>query len=227
MYTLSVLAKLKGLRFRYFCKELPSLLRDNQNGNLLYALQNGMELIEADNDAYERIANGYEVQNGELFVPQGGACEYALEGLRLLADELNAFCDSQQINSPKVVISCGTGASALYLAQFFKGEVYAVPCVGDGAYLQKQFEALSPHTKHPVILQSTKKYHFGKLYAEIYEIYKELLAAGVEFDLLYDCKAWIVIRENLSLFDEETIFVHSGGVRGNETMLERYRRKFS
>jgi 1-aminocyclopropane-1-carboxylate deaminase len=225
MYTLSVMAKLKGLRFDYYSKELPKYLKNAPSGNLKHALQNGMNLFELSSEEYEKISNGYGSANDELFVPQGGACDYAREGLELLADELNEFCAAQNMRRPKVIISCGTGTSALYLAHRFKGEVYAVPCVGDGAYLQKQFEALSPDARRPNILSTAKKYHFGKLYGEIHEAYLELLEGGVEFDLLYDCVAWIAVRENLAIFDEETIFVHSGGLRGNETMIERYERK--
>lgn len=223
MYSLSVLAKLKNLQFNYYTKKLPSYLKQNQTGNLKASIKNGMNLIELDADEYDLILSGRNLEN-ELFVKQGGAESYAKDGLKKLANELNEYC--KNFKNPKAVISCGTGTSALYLSEFFNGKVYAVPCVGDKEYLIKQFDMLDANAKKPHIITPSKKYNFAKPYIEIYEIYKELLNAGIEFDLLYDCVAWLGVKDNSNLFDDETIFVHSGGVLGNESMLARYEHIF-
>ena len=220
MYSLSALAKIKNIEFKYYIKKLPKRLKENLNGNLAFALNNGMKLFELDNEEYKSALDGSCALDSQLFIPQGGACEYAKEGLKILAKELNEFCANMK--APKAIISCGTGTSALYLNEYFNGEVYAVPCVGDNEYLKAQFNALG--TLHPIILPTVKKYAFGALHADIFDIYTELLNAKVEFDLLYDSVAWIAVKQNLELFDEETVFIHSGGTRGNETMIERYNR---
>lgn len=43
--------------------------------------------------------------------------------------------------------------------------------------------------------------------------------AGVEFDLLYAPAMWIAILEQTT---EKITYIHSGGVSGNQSMLERY-----
>ncbi|MEY4504973.1 MAG: 1-aminocyclopropane-carboxylate deaminase [Pseudomonadota bacterium] len=223
MYSLSVLAKLKNLQFRYYTKKIPTYLKQNPSGNYLAAIKNGMNIIELDDCDYKTMLCAKSSQD-ELFIAQGGADELANDGLKLLAQELNEFC--KDMKNPKAIISCGTGTSALYLNRYFYGKVYAVPCVGDGAYLLLQFNRLSLDEHRPTILATAAKYSFGKPHMDIYNIYKELLNAGVEFDLLYDAIAWIAVKENIELFDSETVFIHSGGLLGNETMLERYIYKF-
>ena len=55
MYSLSVLAKLKGWEFVYFCEHIPEFLKENPSGNYKYALQNGMKIYESK--AREKDAN--------------------------------------------------------------------------------------------------------------------------------------------------------------------------
>ena len=45
MYSLSVLCKLKNLKFDYYVSHLPDILSKNPNGNYKEALKNGMNLI--------------------------------------------------------------------------------------------------------------------------------------------------------------------------------------
>lgn len=222
MYSLSFLAASKGLEFHYYSRKLSQNLAKNPSGNLKHALSNGMKLFELSNDEYECIS--YEnFDDKTLFIPQGGACGYAEEGIKLLSGELNDFCAEQNIENPKAILSCGTGTTALYLQKHFKGEVFAVPCVGSGEYLKQQFDELQPDIAHPKIIDTGKKYRFAIPHDDLLQTYKELLKCGVEFDLLYDCKAWIAVLEHIELFDDKNaIFVHSGGLRGNETMLQRY-----
>ncbi len=224
MYSLSALAKMKQKKFYYFTKKLPKTLSQPM-GNLKHALQNGMVLVELESGEYDNIAqNGYKAKARELFVPQGGACELSREGVWMLADELNRFCREQKIKQPKVIISSGTGTTAAFVSERFEGKVYTVPCVGDGAYLLTQMSKLVQESRLPCIIESRKKYPFAKPHPDLWEMYQKLLLHGVSFDLLYDVKTWLVVSENIELFaDGETIFVHSGGVRGNESQIERYK----
>jgi 1-aminocyclopropane-1-carboxylate deaminase/D-cysteine desulfhydrase-like pyridoxal-dependent ACC family enzyme len=93
------------------------------------------------------------------------------------------------------------------------------------AYLKTQMlslvEQLPPNL---VILDPQKKYPFAKLNKEFFTLYRELLDAGVEFDLLYAPLMWKMLLQNTQ---ESVLYIHSGGVSGNITMLERYKRKFS
>ena len=72
------------------------------------------------------------------------------------------------------------------------------------------------------ILEPQKKYHFAKPYKEFIDIYKKLLDTGVEFDLLYAPSLWKCLLEQTN---DKILYIHSGGVSGNESMLERYSRK--
>lgn len=222
MYSLSALAKIKNKIFIYYSKKLPKVAQ-NCDGNLKYALQNGMILKEIDNDKYEFMAQGrYVAKDNELFVPQGGAFEQSREGVEMLASELNLFCTKTGMKNPKAVVSSGTGTTALFLTQKFCGDVYTVPCVGDKSYLVYQMERLQKTQNIPTILETKDKYIFAKPYSKLLDIYNELLSCGVEFDMIYDSKAWLAIAENIELFTSDTIFIHSGGVRGNESQLKRY-----
>jgi 1-aminocyclopropane-1-carboxylate deaminase/D-cysteine desulfhydrase-like pyridoxal-dependent ACC family enzyme len=83
--------------------------------------------------------------------------------------------------------------------------------------------ALHEIPKNLTILEPQKKYHFAKPYIEFLEIQQKLLSAGVEFDLIYAPSLWKCLIEQTN---EEILYIHSGGVSGNESMLERYNQKF-
>jgi 1-aminocyclopropane-1-carboxylate deaminase/D-cysteine desulfhydrase-like pyridoxal-dependent ACC family enzyme len=95
-------------------------------------------------------------------------------------------------------------------------------------YLQKQFAMLEPNGQsHPRILDLPRKYHFGKLYREFYEIWIELRhETGVEFDLLYDPKGWMTLMAHRDQLSEDVMYIHQGGILGNDSMLPRYTRKY-
>lgn len=74
---------------------------------------------------------------------------------------------------------------------------------------------------------------FGSLQAEVWAMYHNLLAQGIEFDLLYDCVGFVLLERALErgYFSDEDlakpwVFVHSGGVLGNASQILRYERKF-
>ncbi len=100
--------------------------------------------------------------------------------------------------------------------------------MGDALYLKKQFAQLeSDESQHPTILNLDKKYHFGKLYRDYYKIWLKLRQqSGVEFDLLYDPKGWMTVMEYPEIFSNPTLYIHQGGLIGNESMLPRYIRKY-
>ncbi|HHS92724.1 MAG TPA: hypothetical protein ENK82_05210 [Campylobacterales bacterium] len=106
--------------------------------------------------------------------------------------------------------------------------VFTTPCVGDTEYLKEQFFMLEKNeTFHPQILSPSKKRHFGKLYRESYNIWLELQEKmGIVFDLLYDPHGWLTLLENPEIFEKPTLYIHQGGLIGNESMLARYKRKY-
>ncbi len=224
MYSLSVLAKLKGWKFIYYVDHIPSFLKENPQGNYKYALKNGMNIIENKEFKKENLT----VQNNELFINEGGAIKEAQFGLEQLAKEIKEYQYNNQIQNLKVFLPSGTGTTALFLQKYLECEVLTCPCVGDSEYLKEQFLELEKNEKlHPTIISTDKKYHFGKLYKENYLLWKKLKEKiNIEFDLLYDP---IGIKTFLALQKEENftyLYIHQGGIKGNETMRERYIYKY-
>ena len=221
MYSLSSLCKLKGLKFEYYVDHIPDNLKQNPIGNYKYSLQNGMILHE------NVIPSKFE--KDKLFITEGGAIKQASLGIQKLANEIKDWISENKIKNVKIFLPSGTGTTALYLQKYLTYEVLTCACVGDEQYLQKQFNELEKQ-KFPTILKRKKKYHFGKLYKEFYEKYLELKEqTNIEFDLLYDALGWIVFEDYLEQFYDENVtylYIHQGGIIGNESMLSRYEYKF-
>jgi 1-aminocyclopropane-1-carboxylate deaminase/D-cysteine desulfhydrase-like pyridoxal-dependent ACC family enzyme len=221
MYSLSVLCKLKNWNFEYYVDHIATFLKENPIGNYKAALQNGMKIFEKE------LAKKFD--ENTLFISEGGAVKEAKLGIEKLAKEIEFWANENQIKKLKVFLPSGTGTTALYLQRYLSFEVMTCACVGDEEYLQKQFEYLE-NDNFPTILKREKKYHFGKLYKEFYEIHKELIKqTNIEFDLLYDSLGWLVfekyVKEN---YDENTkyLYIHQGGILGNTSMIQRYIYKY-
>ncbi len=225
MYSLSVLAKIKGWEFLYFCDHISSFLLNSPTGNYKYALQNGMKIfISTDR---EKEANSL-IDSETIVVQEGGRQKQSEYGLKRLADELKYDISTCGIENPYIFLPSGTGVTALYLQKYLEWTVYTCATVGNSQYLIKQWNMVEEKLKiYPKILESKKRYHYGKLYLEAYAIYSELKEdMGVEFDLLYDPIGWIKFLENIENLDGTPIYLHQGGLKGNESMKARYERKY-
>ncbi|MBU1668712.1 1-aminocyclopropane-1-carboxylate deaminase/D-cysteine desulfhydrase [bacterium] len=234
MYSLSVLAKIKGWEFEYFVSHVPLYLEENPHGNFKHALENGMDI---------HVGQGVPtptMKKHTLFIEEGGRQQEAEYGIELLAKEIVEWQEDKGLEELNVFLPAGTGTTALFLSKAFlqkeffgmrttRPTVFTVPCVGDVDYLKKQFLMLEEDENvHPFIITPSKKRHFGKLYRESYNIWLKLQAEmGIEFDLLYDPHGWLTLLENPELFDKPLLYIHQGGLMGNESMLMRYKRKYS
>jgi 1-aminocyclopropane-1-carboxylate deaminase len=130
----------------------------------------------------------------------------------------------------------------------FDIEVLAVPCVGSSDYLQNQMSVLdrecnptsSDFVSFPKIVwpKFSPQRVFAKPYKEHYHIWQRLTKqTGIAFDLIYAPRVFEILfteadqRENSqkSLRDLypgcNIIYYHCGGVEGNDSQLERYRKK--
>jgi 1-aminocyclopropane-1-carboxylate deaminase/D-cysteine desulfhydrase-like pyridoxal-dependent ACC family enzyme len=224
MYSLSVLAKLKKLKFKYYIKHLPSYLKDNPDGNFKYALNNGMKIIISEDIP--------SIKKNEIFISEGGAVKEAEFGIKRLANEIKEYQKKYDIKNLKVFLPSGTGTTALYLQKNLDIKVLTCPCVGDSEYLKKQFLELEiDKSLHPIILTPPKKFHFGKLYKENYEIWQKLKdQTDIEFDFLYDPIGWqtlLHLLKNKKIENSNDIYIHQGGIIGNSTMITRYNRKLN
>ena len=231
LYSLSVLARMRGWEFEYFVDHIPGWLRENPVGNYKAALENGTVFNEKIGMKNEKWGEGV------LFIEEGGRQQEAEEGIGLLAEEIVDWQREAGIERLTVFLPSGTGTTAFYLEKSLRlltphssllTHVVTVPCVGDAAYLRKQFAMLEGDVSfYPGIVDLPKKYHFGKLYRELYEIWLKLKKqCDVEFDLLYDPKGWLTLLEHVGKMEGEILYLHQGGLKGNESMLLRYRRKY-
>jgi len=222
MYSLSVLAKMKGWHFEYFVDHVAEYLKTHPHGNYQAALNNGMQLYEA---SFDEKRFGDDV----LFIEEGGRQKEAEFGIQKLAEEIQAWQKNTSLETVNIFLPSGTGTTALFLQKHLPDcRVYTTPCVGDVGYLKQQFLMLErDENSHPHILSIDKKHHFGKLYKENYTIWLKLQEqTGVVFDLLYDPLGWRVLLAHSELFSKPLLYIHQGGVLGNESMLARYERKY-
>ena len=219
MLSLSYLAKLKNLEFDYYTSHVSDFLKKNPHGNYKYSLENGMNIYEKSPPTNFR--------EDELFIPEGGYIKDAKIGIKMLALEIEKWCKENK-KEVDIFLPSGTGTTALFLQKNLPSlKVYTTSCVGGSEYLKKEFLGLcEDFTHHPTILKPSKKYHFAKLYRECFEIWQELKLSGIEFDLLYDPIGWITLKENETIFNHEILYIHQGGLLGNESMHPRYERKY-
>ncbi len=224
MYSLSVLCKIKKWKFIYYTTHIPKYLEDNPNGNYKYSLENNMQII------YEDIDINTLKEEGILIVKEGGAISEASFGIKLLANEINEYIKINNLVDSKIFLPSGTGTTSLFLQKYCDVEVLTCSCVGDDKYLKKQFLQLeSNENYHPTILKKEKKFHFGKLYKSNYEMYLELKKqTNIEFDLLYDPIGFQTLLYNKNSINlNNVIYIHQGGILGNQSMLPRYERKYN
>ncbi|NPA66484.1 MAG: 1-aminocyclopropane-1-carboxylate deaminase [Epsilonproteobacteria bacterium] len=210
----------KGWQFIYYSKPLSKQQKEQKKGNYFQALKFGMTHKEIEHSLYkEFIANlSLNLNEKTFLLHQGGADKSAKEGIKVLADEIL----QEDLHVSSIATPSGTGTTALFLALNLPSyTVYTTPSIGDVAYLKTQMLGLVDKLPHNlVILDPKKKYPFGKLNKEFFEIYQKLKDAGIEFDLLYAPLMWKVLLEQTN---EKILYIHSGGVSGNESMLERYK----
>ncbi len=227
MLSIAALCHQKEWKFNYTTKTLPDHLRNNPTGNLKKALELGMYLNEVSPIDYQDAVNALNTQNSTpktLVIPQGGADPLAQQGVNVLADEIKNWMAENSLESLNVITPSGTGTTAYYLAQALPNvDVYTTALVGTTEYLKQQMLLLGKLPENLHFIQTQKKYRFGHLYPEYLAIQKELERGGIVFDLLYAPKTWLALLENIPLMTGPVLYVHSGGVSGNETMLERYR----
>jgi len=232
MLSIAALCKNKGWQFHYTAKTVPAHLKADPSGNLNIALQLGMQLHEISHEGYQDAVDALlsnrlsESKAGRLLVPQGGADAMAQAGIGQLADEIQQWQCAENIEHLHLVTPSGTGTTAFYLARALPDvSVLTTACVGDKAYLIYQMNKLGTVPNNLHILESSKKHHFAKLYPEFLALYQELNQAGIEFDLIYGCPMWHTLLQHIGSINGTILYIHSGGLMGNASMLARYQHK--
>lgn len=190
------------------------------------ALALGMRLHEVSHAEYENAIQQLRrsTDPATLFLPQGGADPLAQGGLNVLAGEIRTWMQLQGLRSLKVVTPSGTGTTAYYLATALpEATVITAPMAGSETYLRAQMQLLGHIPENLQVLSHEQKYHFARPYRALLQMHHELIAAGVEFDLIYGAPMWHTLLQHMDEISGPILYVHSGGLIGNETMLARYR----
>lgn len=224
MLAIAHLAHKKSWNFTYYLKTLPKWLKENPIGNFKTALSLGMNYIELLHNDYEEKIFSLNSYQETIVVAQGGADPIAKSGIEKLALEIIEWKRGEQISKLYVVTPSGTGTTSMYLAKGLKNEatVLTTPLVADESYLKEQWRKLDSCADYlPKVLNTEKKYNFAKPYIEFLDIYKDLEKEGLTFDLIYAPKTWLALFENMPI-DGDILYIHSGGVSGNETQMQRY-----
>ncbi len=228
LYSLSVLAKIKNVKLDFYVNHISSFLKENPKGNYKASLENSANIIENTKENIQEFIEKNLLDDETLFIEEGGRVKEAEYGIKILAKEINIWAEENSIKDLKIMLPSGTGTTALFLQKNLNFEVLTVSCVGASEYLKKQFFHLEKNEKfHPTIIDMPKKYHFGKLYKEFYEIWQEVKnETNIEFDLLYDPLGFLALKDSKYYKENTILYIHQGGLLGNETMLERYKRKY-
>lgn len=234
LYSFAALAMLRGWRLEFYVDHIPAWLKNYPIGNYRGALELGAQIIETKPlgapHPWAFIQQERKPAADCLVIEEGARSRFAESGIKQLAMELLEWIRHQPLQDWVVALPSGTGTTALYLHKHLHAhgiEVVTCPCVGDERYLTEQFAMLG-ESSHPTIISPPSKHHFGRLYAEDYQIWQRLhTQTHVEFDLLYDPLMWRLLStwraENPN---RNLLYLHQGGLLGNESMLPRYQRQF-
>lgn len=220
---LSIFCSKKAFELIFVCEKISSFLKQNPCGNYALALKNKAQIIENTTFSHRRSLALELKQKNDIFIEEGIANKEAELGYIELAKELEIQSKILGIHFD-IFLPSGTGTSAAFLAKHSKFRVFTCACVGDDLYLKKQILALEPNYdfSNLYILKTPKKYYFAKPYAEFIKLYKELkFECGTQFDLLYDMVGFKTLLEYKDEF-KNLLYIHQGGILGNQTMLKRY-----
>eukprot|EP00934_Nitzschia_sp_Nitz4_P008873 Nitzschia sp. Nitz4//scaffold22_size323478//96755//97609//NITZ4_000517-RA/size323478-processed-gene-0.83-mRNA-1//-1//CDS//3329542965//8863//frame0 len=125
-------------------------------------------------------------------------------------------------------------------------DVVVVPCVGDEGYAYRQMQGLKSQLGEqglttPLILPASPAsgqhqtqqgyFSFARPHKEVYQAFSELQNVGVPVDLIYGASAWAILFRHLRQADHRQdsffavrsiLYVHSGGLEGVDSQLQRY-----
>ena len=172
----------------------------------------GVLIEEVDRERFKTLRQKLKLDanSNAFWIPEGGKGELAFDGFSQLKMEL------EPIGIEEVVVCSGTGSTAKAFAQLGL-KTMALLAVKD-ASVQLELEV-----KNIKVFPSFELVKFGKLNQEIIdfsaEFYKQ---CGIVLDPIYQSKGLKFFIENGGVFNQNTLFVHTGGLQG----WEGYRHDF-
>lgn len=227
MLALAALCAQKGWQFQYTCKTIPNHLKCNPYGNYQLALHLGMQTHEVAPACYESAVAQLQQDTiaNHLCIAQGGADPLAEQGINTLSEEIQQWQQTTGIQNLTLATPSGTGTTAFYIAKALPHiRVLTTAVVGDNTYLKAQMQKLGNIPDNLIFLQPELRYQFAKPYPEFLSIHQALAEAGITFDLIYASPMWLTLLNQQHHIQGTLLYLHSGGLSGNASMLTRYQR---
>jgi 1-aminocyclopropane-1-carboxylate deaminase len=188
---------------------------------------------------YDRMVEQEKMREDSLVIERGVASIKAKEGVDLLGEALKRHAEENYAQeSVNILLPSGTGTTCLFLAKYLdkhqvNAQVWTVPCVGKTDYLYTQMFELVPDMEwireHIHSFDSKSKFRrFAQPRLEFYEFWKQFKELyGIELDLIYATKTLLsfcdLLHKNTDLYNENWIYIHTGGEAGNVSQLQRYK----
>jgi len=244
LYSLSELTKTFDISFTYYVNRPVEFIEEHKNtGNLKAALDNKTNIISLNdkeyNDKKKFIQNNLGFKNNYFYITEGGASKEAAPGLEMLANEIIDFFNKENMLSLNVCLPSGTGSTIAYLNQSInllgyskRIKLFSTSIVVKNEILSadiSDFTKLETNEVQPTLLECSKRYRYGKLNIDLFNIiqYLEKANSNIKFEYIYDPKMFISIKENLDLFKKEPfLYIHCGGLNTNRLMYNRYVDKY-
>jgi 1-aminocyclopropane-1-carboxylate deaminase/D-cysteine desulfhydrase-like pyridoxal-dependent ACC family enzyme len=220
MLAIAQLCKTNNWKFDYYCSNKAAPV----GGNWEHALSLGMNAHSLESLCTSGTSD-------RLVIPQGGSVVEAELGIREVAEGILQWNRFENLN---VIVPSGTGTTSFYLAKHLypRGiQVYTVPCVGNENYLYEQIYNNLGESKENVdrvmrIVPSAHGHKFAHPYEAYYRFWKDIhKETNVELDLIYAPKTLLSVLPILKA-NEVWLYVHTGGTLGNQSQIERYKRKY-
>ncbi len=218
MLAIANAARELSIPFHYYTRRISTFLLSHPSGNFQKSILAGARFIESKSPCEEARKNaGTE----DLFLPTGIAHPCAEQGIAMLAME---FVEQLGTSQPVgLYMAAGSFTTAYYLAKHIP-ENFQLRIV---SLAEKKIRSPFPETPFPTErieqIPLPFSFPFGSLHDAVPSMYNRLKNAGIEFDLLYDVPAWLALEHYRFPENEAAVFLHGGGLEGNETMLARYR----
>ncbi len=217
MLALANAAKQLSIQFHYYTRKISSFLLSYPDGNFQKSILAGARIMESKSPCEEaRNSAGTE----DLFLPTGIAHPCAEQGIAMLAMEF-----VEQIGTSQPVglyMAAGSFTTAFFLAKHLPDNFQLRIVSLAEKKIRSPFPDTPFSTERAEQIPLPFSFPFGSLHAAVPPMYNRLKKAGIEFDLLYDVPAWLALEHYRFPENETAVFLHGGGLEGNETMLARY-----
>lgn len=200
------------------------------NPSLKKAKQAGMQLVYLERSLYKRKRSTAFLDElkqkypNAFIVPEGGANPEGVKGCKQILKEVPF-----EVNY--VLCSAGTGTTAAgLLSKIDNAELIVIPAIKGDLGIKQDILNLIEQEGHSPKLKMVYDYHFGgyaKIKSDLVEFANNFfIDFGIPLDLVYTAKMaygfWDLLKQDYFSPKSKVLLVHTGGLQGNEGIIERY-----